>query len=130
MALFAIAGLLAVACSNDDGTGSTVATTAPAVSEAPTTTATVADTVADTTAATKNNDKKEEDPNAILPAKEGLNRFIWDMRYPEATKVPGDLTTENSIAATGPRASRPSVRAFILSQDDSRPASGRIAFRL
>ncbi|MCB0125479.1 MAG: glycosyl hydrolase, partial [Caldilineaceae bacterium] len=35
---------------------------------------------ADTTAATKNNDKKEEDPNAILPAKEGLNRFIWDMR--------------------------------------------------
>ncbi|MCB0061739.1 MAG: glycosyl hydrolase [Caldilineaceae bacterium] len=48
---------------------------------------------------------KEEDPNAILPAKAGLNRFVWDMRYPEATKVPGDLTTEGSIGATGPRAS-------------------------
>lgn len=36
-----------------------------------------------------------------LPAKAGLNRFVWDMRYPDAVKVPGDLTTEK--AATGPR---------------------------
>ena len=47
----------------------------------------------------------EKDPNAILPAKAGLNRFVWDMRYPEATKVPGDLTSENVIGATGARAS-------------------------
>ncbi len=46
----------------------------------------------------------EEDPNALLPARAGLNRFVWDMRYPEATKVPGDLTTENAISATGARA--------------------------
>lgn len=37
-----------------------------------------------------------------LPAKAGLNRFIWDMRYPDAVKVTGDLTTEKT--ATGPRA--------------------------
>ncbi|MCB0979988.1 MAG: hypothetical protein KDB17_04980 [Ilumatobacter sp.] len=69
VALFAIAGLLAVACSNDDGTGSTVATTAPAVSEAPTTTATVADTVADTTAATEpaTTEPATTDPAAVTP---------------------------------------------------------------
>jgi hypothetical protein len=38
----------------------------------------------------------------FLPAKPGLNRFVWDLRYPNATKVPGDLTTEKST--TGPRA--------------------------
>ncbi|MEZ4683709.1 MAG: hypothetical protein R2932_56815 [Caldilineaceae bacterium] len=52
----------------------------------------------------KSDGKQEDDPNAILPAKAGLNRFIWDMRYPEATKVPGDLTTQNVISTTGPRA--------------------------
>jgi len=46
---------------------------------------------------------KEEDPKAeerLLPAEAGLNRFIWNMRYPDAVKVPGDLTTESSV--TGP----------------------------
>lgn len=46
----------------------------------------------------------DEKESAILPAGKGLNRFVWDMRYPEATKVPGDLTTENAIGATGARA--------------------------
>lgn len=32
-----------------------------------------------------------------LPAEAGLNRFVWDMRYPDAVKVPGDVTTEQSI---------------------------------
>ena len=31
-----------------------------------------------------------------------MNRFIWDMRYPNARKVPGDKTTEEMI--TGPTA--------------------------
>jgi len=46
--------------------------------------------------------KTEEGPT--LPARKGLNRFVWDMRYPPATKVPGDLTTEGLISSTGPRA--------------------------
>lgn len=48
--------------------------------------------------------KRAETPKdeVTLPAKAGLNRFVWDMRYPDAVKVPGDLTTEK--AATGPRA--------------------------
>ncbi|MEZ4864497.1 MAG: glycosyl hydrolase [Caldilineaceae bacterium] len=48
--------------------------------------------------------KTESTPKdeTTIPAKAGLNRFVWDMRYPDAVKVPGDLTTEK--ASTGPRA--------------------------
>jgi len=37
-----------------------------------------------------------------LTAKPGLNRFIWDMRYPEAEKVPDDFSGETGN--TGPMA--------------------------
>ena len=37
-----------------------------------------------------------------LPIKPGLNRFVWDLRYPDAAKIAGDPTTEK--ARTGPRA--------------------------
>ena len=30
-----------------------------------------------------------------LLAEAGINRFVWDMRYPDARKVPGDKTTED-----------------------------------
>ncbi|MCE7979678.1 MAG: glycosyl hydrolase [Caldilinea sp. CFX5] len=40
--------------------------------------------------------------DVTLPAKAGLNRFIWDMRYPDAVKVQNDPTTEKAV--TGPRA--------------------------
>src|SRR4029077_3860829 len=32
----------------------------------------------------------------------GLNRFVWDLRYPGAERVPGDVSTEKAI--TGPLA--------------------------
>ena len=32
-----------------------------------------------------------------VPARPGLNRFVWDMRYPDARKVAGDLITENAV---------------------------------
>ena len=37
-----------------------------------------------------------------VTARPGLNRFVWDLRYPGAEKVPGDVTTEKAI--TGPLA--------------------------
>jgi len=37
-----------------------------------------------------------------ITARPGLNRFVWDLRYPGAEKVPGDVTTEKAI--TGPLA--------------------------
>ena len=37
-----------------------------------------------------------------VTARPGLNRFVWDLRYPGAERVPGDVTTERAI--TGPLA--------------------------
>jgi hypothetical protein len=37
-----------------------------------------------------------------MPAQAGLNRFVWDLRYPDAPTVAGDLTVAK--AKTGPRA--------------------------
>ncbi len=37
-----------------------------------------------------------------VPAEAGLNRFVWNLRYPDARGVPGDVTTERSL--TGPLA--------------------------
>jgi photosystem II stability/assembly factor-like uncharacterized protein len=37
-----------------------------------------------------------------LPVEAGLNRFVWNLRYPDARGVPGDVTTERSL--TGPLA--------------------------
>jgi hypothetical protein len=37
-----------------------------------------------------------------LPTEAGLNRFVWNLRYPDARGVPGDATTERSL--TGPLA--------------------------
>jgi photosystem II stability/assembly factor-like uncharacterized protein len=37
-----------------------------------------------------------------VPAEAGLNRFVWNLRYPDARAVPGDVTTERSL--TGPLA--------------------------
>lgn len=57
---------------------------------------------------------KEE---TTLPAKPGLNRFVWDMRYPDAVKVPGDLTTEKAV--TGPRAAPGHYQAQLTVGDTS-----------
>ena len=45
-------------------------------------------------------DDPEQEPR--LPDQPGMNRFVWDMRYPLSEKVPGDKTTED--IATGPMA--------------------------
>jgi photosystem II stability/assembly factor-like uncharacterized protein len=33
-----------------------------------------------------------------VPADQGLNRFVWNMRYADARAVPGDVTTERSLS--------------------------------
>jgi photosystem II stability/assembly factor-like uncharacterized protein len=46
----------------------------------------------------------DSEPNAEprVPAAAGLNRFAWNLRYPDARRVPGDVTTERQV--TGPLA--------------------------
>jgi len=34
----------------------------------------------------------------FAPAEAGLNRFVWDTRYADATKIPGDAGTEGALA--------------------------------
>jgi photosystem II stability/assembly factor-like uncharacterized protein len=56
-----------------------------------------------------------------IPAEAGLNRFVWNMRYPDAVKVPGDITTEQSTS--GPVAAPGSyeVRLTVNGQTQSQP---------
>jgi photosystem II stability/assembly factor-like uncharacterized protein len=42
--------------------------------------------------------KKDEQKDPFVPAEAGLNRFVWDTRYAEAKKIPGDTSTENALA--------------------------------
>jgi len=48
------------------------------------------------------NQSSDGDQEPRLPAVSGINRFVWNMRYPDARKVPGDKTTEDMT--TGPTA--------------------------
>ncbi len=41
--------------------------------------------------------KTSDDSAVYLPVAPGLNRFVWDMRYPDAEKLPGDVITEKSV---------------------------------
>lgn len=43
-------------------------------------------------------EEEEEAPNqAFLSTDPGLNRFIWNLRYPDAERLPGDPVTEKSV---------------------------------
>ena len=35
----------------------------------------------------------------LVPAKDGMNRFAWDMRYPDATKAPGAIPWSGNMQA-------------------------------
>ncbi len=50
------------------------------------------------TGSQKPEEKKDEEKKPFVPAEAGLNRFVWDTRYAEATKVPGDTSTEEVVA--------------------------------
>ena len=62
-----------------------------------------------TSAAPKDASDDAADPR--LSKKSGGNRFVWNMRYPPARKVPGDKTTEDRII--GPRAPPGTYQAIL-----------------
>ena len=53
-------------------------------------------------AAAEEGESSDAQKGPRVPAEAGLNRFVWDMRYADARKVSGDVTTERSL--TGPLA--------------------------
>ena len=40
---------------------------------------------------------------ARSPAETGLNRFVWDLRYPDATRFPGMILWSGNTRARAPR---------------------------
>ncbi len=84
-----------------DARGSTIQTFTTRPEEPPPTsdTGTSAAPGSEATLAAAEAAKKDE---RYITARPVLNRFVWDLRYPGAEKVPGDVTTEKAI--TGPLA--------------------------
>jgi photosystem II stability/assembly factor-like uncharacterized protein len=47
-------------------------------------------------------EEKDEDEEPKVAKEAGLNRFVWDMRYPDADKVPGDKSMRFAGGVQGP----------------------------
>jgi photosystem II stability/assembly factor-like uncharacterized protein len=69
-------------------------------------------------------EEQAEDPTPATPVEEqhvskkpGVNRFLWNMRYPDARKVPGDIPTERSLA--GPLAPPGAYAVRLLVGDET-----------
>ena len=58
------------------------------------------------------------------PAEAGMNRFVWDMRYPSASRVPDDKSTEGAV--TGPLAPPGTYQVSIAMGDKSQTQSFEI----
>ncbi|HET8628523.1 MAG TPA: glycosyl hydrolase [Thermomicrobiales bacterium] len=65
--------------------------------------------------------KEEEDREPRVPKEAGLNRFAWDLRYPEAHKVPGDKSTEDALAGPVVPPGRYQVRLTVGDQTSTAP---------
>ncbi|MHB8647575.1 MAG: WD40/YVTN/BNR-like repeat-containing protein [Thermomicrobiales bacterium] len=69
--------------------------------------------------------KKDEEKGPFAPAEAGLNRFVWDTRYAEAKKVPGDTSTEDALA--GPMVVPGTYQVRLTVGEQTQTASYRIA---
>ncbi|HET7037977.1 MAG TPA: glycosyl hydrolase, partial [Thermomicrobiaceae bacterium] len=67
-------------------------------------------------------DEEKKEPRVAKDA--GLNRFVWDMRYPGPTKVPGDKSTESYLE--GPKVVPGSYRVRLTSGGQSKEADFQI----
>ena len=66
----------------------------------------------------------DDNPEPRAPAESGMNRFVWNLRYPAATKVPEDKTTEDALV--GPLAPPGTYQVTLQVGDDSQTQSFRI----
>ncbi len=71
--------------------------------------------------ASDDEDEKDEEPNVANEA--GLNRFVWDMRYPNASKVPGDKSMRFAGGIKGPVAAPGSYQVRLTVGDVSQTQS-------
>ena len=73
------------------------------------------------TYSSKEPDSDDDSPEPKVPAKPGMNRFDWDLRYPGPSKVPGDKTTEDSLR--GPLAPPGSYQVRLQVGDQSQTSA-------
>ena len=69
----------------------------------------------------KDDKEKALDPGPWMPTKAGVNRFVWDMRYPGATKVPGNKTAGESLI--GPLVTPGTYQVQLTVGDQTRTAT-------
>jgi photosystem II stability/assembly factor-like uncharacterized protein len=67
---------------------------------------------------------KPDDKEPFVPAEAGLNRFVWDTRYAEAKRVPGDKSTEDDVA--GPMVVPGAYQVRLTVGDQTQTATFRI----
>ena len=63
-------------------------------------------------------EKKEKETERYAPAGPGLNRFVWDMSYPDAEKLVGEVLAVFN-ASTGPRAAPGNYRVELTVGEQS-----------
>ncbi|MBI2761860.1 MAG: glycosyl hydrolase [Chloroflexi bacterium] len=63
--------------------------------------------------------EKKDEP--VVAKSAGLNRFIWNMRYPDATKITDDKATEGAVAGPVAPPGTYSVRLTVAGQTHDRP---------
>ena len=66
----------------------------------------------------------DDNPEPRAPKESGMNRFVWNMRHPAATKVPDDKTTEDS--PVGPLAPPGEYQVTLQVGNDAQTQSFRI----
>ncbi len=69
--------------------------------------------------------KKDEEKTPFVPVEAGLNRFVWNTRYAEAKKVPGDTSTEDAVA--GPLVVPGAYQVRLTVGDATQTATFRVA---
>ena len=69
-------------------------------------------------------DAADDNPEPRAPADSGMNRFVWNMRYPAATRVPEDKTTEDSLV--GPLAPPGTYQVTLQVGDETQTQAFRI----
>ena len=65
-----------------------------------------------------------EEAEFRVPAEAGMNRFVWDMRYADASSVPGDMSIKGAVP--GPLAPPGTYQVTISVSDESQTQSFEI----
>jgi photosystem II stability/assembly factor-like uncharacterized protein len=67
--------------------------------------------------------EQEEDTGDKLPAEAGMNRFVWDLRYPPVPRIPGFTSSEYGQGLVGPQVVPGTYRARLTAAGKTQEAA-------